>query len=128
MAGRDVKMTNGAGASDALNQLQMQRKRDIKSNYKAKLPVEKLIDERNKKRAALQDLLEKRGTVLRQLTELHARIGIKQSVKNQIDYQFHKRYETFVSTAADGDAQKISDQESSAMRKQEVEPPKVDEE
>lgn len=72
----------------------MQRKRDIKSNYKAKLPVEKLIEERNKKRTALQELLEKRTNILKQLTDLHARIGIKQSVKNQIDYQFHKRYET----------------------------------
>ena len=79
----------------------MQRKRDIKSNYKAKLPVEKLIDERNKKRGALQELLDKRTTVLRQITDLHARIGVKPSIKNQIDYNFHKRYENLVNSGVD---------------------------
>ena len=47
-----------------LNQThQNQRKRDIKQNYKAKLPLDKLIQEHEKKKQQLVELLEKKASI-----------------------------------------------------------------
>ena len=40
-----------------------QRKRDIKQNYKAKLPLDKLIQEHEKKKSQLQSMIEKRSAI-----------------------------------------------------------------
>jgi len=48
-----------------------QRRRDIKLNYKAKLPLDKLELERTKKQETLADLQAKRAEIVEKLKVLH---------------------------------------------------------
>ena len=52
-----------------------QRRRDIKQNYKAKLPFEKLVFEHEKKKQQLKDLVEKRVGLLEKIRGLWDTIG-----------------------------------------------------
>lgn len=54
-----------------------QRRRDIKQNYKAKLPLDKLEFELDKKRQAMADLIKKRIEIIDSLKTLHNKIGLK---------------------------------------------------
>ena len=64
-----------------------QRRRDIKTNYKAKLPFEKLQLEHEKKKQQLKDLMAKRVGLLDKIKELWDRIGQRQGVN--IDFDAH---------------------------------------
>lgn len=87
-----------AEQSDAINQEQAmltlanlnqshntQRKRDIKSNYKAKLPLEKLIIEHEKKKTQLRELLEKRTALAGKIKTLWDRIGQRKGYSIELD-------------------------------------------
>ena len=52
-----------------------QRRRDIKQNYKAKLPLDKLEQELDKKRQLMVDLLKKRIEIIQNFKQMHQRIG-----------------------------------------------------
>jgi len=55
----------------------IQRRRDIKQNYKAKLSLEKLEQEKEKKRQAMMDLLNKRAELVQKVDDLQDRIGFR---------------------------------------------------
>lgn len=62
-----------------------QRRRDIKQNYKAKLPLDKLILEHEKKKVQLTSLLEKKGQLQDKIKELWERIGYRKGVNIDLD-------------------------------------------
>jgi len=62
-----------------------QRKRDIKANYKAKLPLEKLIAEHEKKKGQLKELLEKRTNLASKISALWDRIGQRKGFSIELD-------------------------------------------
>lgn len=62
-----------------------QRKRDIKQNYKAKLPLDKLIQEHDKKKQQLKDLMDKRQGLADKIKELWNRIGQRKGVNLELD-------------------------------------------
>ena len=65
-----------------------QRRRDIKTNYKAKLPLDKLIVEHEKKKSALRELIGKRVALTDRIQNLWDRIGIKRGIDIDIDMSF----------------------------------------
>lgn len=68
----------------------IQRRRDIKQNYKAKLSLEKLVQEKDKKRQFMIELLQKRVDLVRKINELQSKIGSRQG--QQIDFEMHTKY------------------------------------
>jgi hypothetical protein len=62
-----------------------QRKRDIKANYKAKLPLEKLVIEHEKKKTQLRELLEKRTALAEKIRALWDRIGQRKGFSIELD-------------------------------------------
>ena len=65
-----------------------QRRRDIKTNYKAKLPLDKLEIEHEKKKAQVKEFLEKRNGIMEKIKSLWERIGIKNNINIDFDISF----------------------------------------
>ena len=82
--------TNPIGAimMQSLNQSHnTQRRRDIKQNYKAKLPLDKLMEEHEKKKQQVKELIDKRVQLLDSIKKLWDQIGVRQGV--QVDFDMH---------------------------------------
>ena len=65
-----------------------QRRRDIKTNYKAKLPLDKLEIEHEKKKAQVKEFVEKRNGIMDKIKLFWERIGIKNNTNIDFDMSF----------------------------------------
>lgn len=62
-----------------------QRRRDIKANYKAKLPLDKLQAEHEKKKQQMKELLHKRSALTEKIRDLWSKIGRKKGFSIELD-------------------------------------------
>lgn len=62
-----------------------QRRRDIKQNYKAKLPLDKLIIEHEKKKQQLIELMDKRENIKIKIKTMWQTIGQRKGVNLDLD-------------------------------------------
>ena len=70
--------------ADFYLQQALMRKRDLKGGYKAKLALEKLILDHERKRALLSNLYSRQAVIQQQLDDLKEHAGTKESFQEEV--------------------------------------------